>query len=78
MSVNLRGYVFSKHKNVYEFADSIGWSRSKAGRIVRGEQSPTMDECCELAEHFGIKDCETFVNLFCEKFVHNVASGEGN
>lgn len=36
----LRGLIFSKYRTVSEFADAMGWSRTKAARIASGKQQP--------------------------------------
>ena len=59
-----RGLVFSKYKNISEFASAIGWSRNKASRIVNGIQEPDADDMEKMAEVLGIKTPEAFISIF--------------
>lgn len=59
-----RSLVLGKYKSIAEFADAIGWSRNKASRIVNGVQEPDANEMEQMAELFGIKTAEQFMNIF--------------
>lgn len=66
MSINIRGYVYSKYKSVFDFADDMGWSHSKASRIVNGQQEPTASEMADIAGKFEMGSKE-FISLFFPK-----------
>lgn len=62
--VNLRGMILSKFKTIGAFAESIGWSRNKAGRIVNGQQELTMNDIVEITNTLDLKDRNTFDVIF--------------
>ena len=59
-----RGLVFSKYKNISEFASAIGWSRNKASRIINGIQEPDANDMEKMAEVLDIKTPEAFISIF--------------
>ena len=59
-----RGLVFSKYKNISEFASAIGWSRNKASRIINGIQEPDANDMERMAEILDIKTPESFIDIF--------------
>ena len=59
-----RGLVFSKYKNISEFACAIGWSRNKASRIINGIQEPDVNDMEKMAEVLDIKTPEAFISIF--------------
>ena len=59
-----RGLVFSKYKNISEFASAIGWSRNKASRIINGIQKPDANDMEKMAEALDIKTPEAFMGIF--------------
>lgn len=62
--LTLRGAVLSRYKSIGEFSDAVGWSRNKAGRIIRGEQSPTDVEIQQMAEALKISSQDVFMQIF--------------
>lgn len=61
----LWGMVFSKYKNINAFAKTIGWHRSRAGRIINGIQEPNLNEITEIVLLLDIS-LEDFLNIFFE------------
>ena len=64
MGVNVRGLVYSKFKNITEFALAAEWSRNKASRIVNGEQDPSLDDICVLTRVLNIETQQAFIDIF--------------
>lgn len=61
-----RGLIFGRYKTIKEFADAIGWNRSKVSRFLNGVQEPDSDEMREIAEFFDLSPDE-FIVIFFEK-----------
>lgn len=59
-----RGLVFSKYRNISEFAQAIGWSRNKASRVVNGIQEPDANDMEKMAELLDINTPEAFIDIF--------------
>lgn len=64
MGVNVRGLVYSRFKNITDFANAANWSRNKASRIVNGEQDPSIDDICVLTKVLNIESQQMFMNIF--------------
>lgn len=64
MSKELRGAVYSRYATISSFANAIGWSYSKANRIVNDEQSPNADEMVRIADALGIATQAEFIRIF--------------
>lgn len=62
--LTLRGIVLSKFKTIGEFADAIGWKRSKASRILNGVQVPDVVDAQKMAESLEIDSAELFMQIF--------------
>lgn len=62
--MTLRGIILSKYKTIGAFSDAIGWSRNKAGRIIRGEQELSMRDIVELTAILEIEDRQLFDDIF--------------
>ena len=61
---NFRGLIFSRYKNITEFAAAIGWTRNKASRIANGIQEPDAEDMERMADALGITSPEEFMNIF--------------
>lgn len=64
MQMGYRGIIFTKFKNITEFAEAVGWSRNKASRIVNGVQEPNANEMEQMANVLGVKSPEEFAAIF--------------
>ena len=64
MENQIRGAVFSMFKTASSFADSIGWDKQKARRILRGEQKPSAEDMEQMASCLKITDAARFVSIF--------------
>lgn len=64
METTLKGVVVSKFGSATKMAKSLNWSGSKARRILRGDQLPTMLDIEEMADVLGISSMEEFIRLF--------------
>lgn len=62
--VNLRGIALSKFKTVGQFAEYMGWSRSKTTRILNGVQEPDSGDIELLVEKLPIKTPDLFMQIF--------------
>jgi len=60
----IRAAVYSKFKNISEFAAAIGWTRQKASKIVNGAQRPTASEMEEMAKCLEIANPDDFMKIF--------------
>ena len=67
MNRNLRGAVYSHFRTLSEFAVAIGWSYSKACRIVNGEQEPTANEITLIAATLDVENQAEFMRIFFEE-----------
>ena len=74
---NYRGIVFSKFKNITEFAVSAGWTRNKASRIVNGKQEPDARDMEKMAEILEINTPEEFMNIFFDRLSTKWTINEG-
>ena len=61
---NFRGLIFSKYKNITEFASAVGWTRNKASRIANGIQEPDAEDMERMADALGITSPEQFMYIF--------------
>ena len=61
---NYRGLIFSKYKNITEFASAVGWTRNKASRIANGIQEPDAEDMEKMADALGINSPEQFMHVF--------------
>ena len=75
MNRNLRGAVYSHFRTLSEFAVTIGWSYSKAFRIVNGEQEPTANEITLIAATLGVEDQSEFMRIFFDEMSTKWTSG---
>ena len=64
MENSLRGAVLSRFPSISSFANALGWDRKKASRIVNRQQLPSAKDMEEMADHLGIRDCDSFVHIF--------------
>lgn len=62
--ITLRGMVVSIFGNISEFAQSIGWSYSKAYRIVSGDQIPDLNDVREICKALQVADPEDICKIF--------------
>jgi hypothetical protein len=62
--MTLKGIVVSKFGSATKVAKMLNWSGSKARRILRGEQLPTMLDIEEMAVVLGINSMEEFIRVF--------------
>jgi transcriptional regulator with XRE-family HTH domain len=61
--MNLRGAIFSRFKTIGDFAAAIGWSHSKASRIINGIQEPSPSEIEEISKLLELSK-ESFFKIF--------------
>lgn len=61
---NFRGLIFSKYKNITEFASAVGWTRNKASRIANGIQEPDAEDMEKMADALDITSPEQFMHIF--------------
>lgn len=64
MENHIRGLVFSMYPSIASFANSIGWKRNKASRIVNGVQRPSAEDMEAMSKCLKISDPEIFVSIF--------------
>ena len=64
MENQIRGAVFSKFSSISAFADTIGWKRNKASRIVNGTQKPSAEDMERMALCLNITDANDFISIF--------------
>lgn len=62
--MTLRGKIFDKYASVEQFAKDVGWSASKARRIVRGDQVPDTDDIVVITEHLHLSESEFYEIFF--------------
>ncbi len=62
--VNLKGAIISKFGSVSNFAKALGWSYSRARRIVCGKQEPGVSEIRLIVSALGISDPSMVMCLF--------------
>lgn len=62
--LNYRGAILSKYKTITAFSKAIGWSCSKAKRILSGTQSMNSDDIIAIANCIEIEDVDTFMLIF--------------
>jgi hypothetical protein len=60
----IRGLVYERYKTVSEFARDIGWSYSKANRIVNNRQDLSCDDIEKITLLFCINTQEQFFDIF--------------
>lgn len=54
MELTIRGIVLSKYATISDFANAIGWQRTKAARIVNQKQDPTKKDMEKMISALGI------------------------
>lgn len=64
MNGQLRGAVYAKYRTITAFANTIGWSYSKASRIVNEEQNPSAAEIALMAKTLEITNPSDFMRIF--------------
>lgn len=64
MDGQLRGAVYAKYRTVTAFANAIGWSHSKASRIINEEQIPDANEIILMAEVLDVTNPSEFMKIF--------------
>ena len=64
MNGQLRGAVYAKYRSITAFANTIGWSYSKASRIVNEEQTPSAAEITLMAKTLEITNPGEFMRIF--------------
>lgn len=62
--ITMRGAVLSKFKSVSSFADTLGWKRNKASRVLNGVQEPTLSDIEAMAMALNIHTVEVFADIF--------------
>jgi predicted transcriptional regulator len=62
--LNLRGCILSNYKTIGEFAKAANWSRSKAARIINGQQHPDVEDIHKLVNMLNINDSDVFMQIF--------------
>ena len=62
--ITLRGMVLSKFNTVEEFSKAIGWKRSRASRIIKGEQELSMSDIIEITDVLEIESRDLFDEVF--------------
>jgi len=62
--LTLRGLVFSKYKNINEFANAIGWNRNKASRILSEAQELNAQDIQEITQCLEINSIQLFMQIF--------------
>lgn len=65
-SLTLKKIVKMEYDSVSKFAKTIGWSYSKANRIVNENQDPSIDDMVEIFDLFNL-DEKTFMDIFFKK-----------
>ena len=61
----LRLAILGEYKSVAAFAKAVGWSNSKASRIVRGEQAPDLPDIRRIAKALRLESPQELDELFC-------------
>lgn len=61
----LRLAILGEYKSIAAFAKAVGWSNSKASRIVRGEQAPDLTDIRRIAKALHIETAGELDELFC-------------
>lgn len=61
----LRLAILGEYNSITAFARAVGWSNSKASRIVRGEQAPDLSDIRCIAKALHIESPQELDELFC-------------
>ena len=64
MENRLRGVVLAKFRSITCFADTMGWDRKKASRIVNRQQLPSAKDMERMADELEISNADDFVHIF--------------
>ena len=70
--LTLRGKIYSKYKNLTDFANKIGWSQRKVSYVLNHRQNMTLADVKLLASKLDVTDPLEFYELFFSDSVHNV------
>jgi hypothetical protein len=60
----LRGVVMNQYRTITAFARAIGWSYSKAYRIINGKQIPDSTDIQEFCRTVGLTDPGRIARIF--------------
>ena len=64
ISRTIRGLTAEHFGSIANLARELGWSYSKACRIVTGKQEPTISDVRDLAKIFKLDKAEDIVSVF--------------
>lgn len=64
LQVSLRSLVTDQYGSIAKFAENLGWSYSKAYRVVSGEQEINTGDIRNVCEALGIVEPEDIVSVF--------------
>lgn len=62
----LKGLILQKFYTISAFADSVGWSRNKASRIINGLQEPSIPDIVAICEALDLTEKEFFDIFFIQ------------
>lgn len=60
----LKGLILQKFYTISAFADSVGWKRNKASRIINGLQEPSIPDIVAIAGALNLSEQEFFDIFF--------------
>lgn len=61
---NLRSIVLGQYHTITDFSRAIGWSYSKAYRIINGKQIPDSSDIQEFCRAVGLNDPGRIARIF--------------
>jgi len=62
--LTVRGLALSKYKTISGFADAVGWSRSKATRVLNDLDKASLSDIKAMCNALSIQDPAEIVDIF--------------
>lgn len=66
----LRGIIYAKYGTASAITDHLKWNKNKIGKILKGDYTPDINECAQMAEALDLGQ-EQFYRIFLPMFSPN-------